>query len=177
MATRNGQWNWQDEARKLRHEHDALERIRQAWVEYLGQWVWDWFCTLTFRKELVHPEAAGKASRFWIAKINRRLYGSRWYKKGEGISWVRALEMQRRNVPHYHMLVRGAGVNELLRLYWMDEWEKIAGYARIERPRDANAVREYCTKYVIKGGEIDIGGPMSAPVPSLFDVQSGSTES
>jgi hypothetical protein len=136
--------------------------LADAWADYLGRWEWDWFCTLTFRGDAVHPEAADKRFRVWASKINRELYGPRWWKHGKGVWWVRAVEMQRRGVPHFHALLRGAGVDELRRLSWMDEWARLAGWARIEPPDDANAVRAYCAKYVAKGGEIDLGGPLRA---------------
>ena len=45
----------------------------------------------------------------------------------------------------------------------MDEWFDLAGIARIEPPRSSEAVRAYCAKYIVKGGEIDLGGPLSDP--------------
>ena len=56
----------------------------------------------------------------------------------------------------------------------MDTWNELAGYARIEPPRDSSAVHSYVAKYVVKGGEIDIGGPFDVdPSPSLFDAGAG----
>jgi hypothetical protein len=88
--------------------------------------------------------------------MNRELYGPRWWKHGKSVRWVRALEVQRRGVIHYHALLGGAGVDELRRLSWMDEWDQLAGYARIEQPANGEAVRAYCAKYVAKGGELDL---------------------
>ena len=100
------------------------------------------------------------------------LYGHRWHKKGEGIRWVRALEYQKRDVIHYHALM--AGVQDLRRLTWMDRWHELAGYARIEKIDTADAVVRYVSKYVVKGGEIDLGGPLMPPELPLF---SGSSDS
>ena len=136
------------------------EILTDAWATFLERQPWDWFCTLTFRGDAIHPESADKRFRVWTSKINRELYGPRWWKHGQGVRWVRALEMQRRGVIHYHALLGGAGVDELRRLVWMDEWNRLAGFARIEPPRDGAAVRRYCAKYVAKGGEIDLGGPL-----------------
>jgi hypothetical protein len=142
--------------------------IQDAWIEFLGRWEWDWFATLTFRGE-VHPEAADKRFRVWISKLNRELFGPRWSKKGVGVRWVRALEYQRRNVIHYHGLIGGLGVESLRRFDWMDAWEQLAGYARIEPPRDRGMVVAYCSKYVVKGGEIDLGGPLGPGPPTLWE--------
>jgi hypothetical protein len=139
--------------------------LRDAWIALLGRWMWDWFCTFTFR-DLVHPEAADKRFRVLVSQANRVLYGHRWHKKGEGIRWVRALEYQKRDVIHYHALL--AGVQDLRRLTWMDRWHELAGYARIEPIESTAAVARYVSKYVVKGGEIDLGGPLKPPELPLF---------
>lgn len=153
-----------------RAEESSTRELVDAWVEFLARWEWDWFLTLTFRKD-VHPEAADKAFRLFVSKLNRELFGPRWHKQGKGVRWVRAIEMQRRDVLHYHALFGGVGLSEIRRLSWMDRWNEIAGFARIEKPRDAELVHSYVAKYVAKGGEIDIGGPLESPPPSLFDTE------
>jgi hypothetical protein len=111
-----------------------------------------------YLRESVHPESVEKRLRLFISMVNRELYGPRWHKKGLGVQWVRPLEYQRRGVIHYHALA--AGVQELRRLTWMDIWQELAGYARIEPIRDRAAVPRYVSKYVVKGGELDLGGPL-----------------
>ena len=141
------------------------EALRDAWIALLGRWEWEWFCTFTFR-DLVHPEAADKRFRVLISQANRVLYGHRWHKQGRGLRWVRALEYQKRDVIHYHALM--AGVQDLRRLTWMDRWHELAGYARIESIESTAAVARYVSKYVVKQGEIDMGGPLVPPVLPLF---------
>lgn len=148
------------------------DNLGEAWSGFLGRWPWDLFATLTFRGDAVHPESADKRYRVWISKINRSLYGTRWFKHGKGIRWVRALEHQRRGIVHFHALLGGERVKELRRLTLMDEWFDLAGIARIETPRNSEAVRAYCAKYVVKGGEIDFGGPPSPP--TVLDLWPGS---
>jgi hypothetical protein len=98
------------------------------------------------------------------------LYGHRWHKKGEGIRWGRALEYQKRDVIHYHALL--AGVKDLRRLTWMDRWHELAGIARIEKIESTAAVARYVSKSVVKGGEIDIGGPLMPQALPLFEAVS-----
>jgi len=148
-------------------EQISNKAIRDAWCEFLGRWQWQWFCTLTFR-EIVHPEAADKSFRYFTSKLNRQLYGPRWYKKAHGgIPWVRALEYQRRGVIHFHALF--ADIEGVRRLSWMDTWDEIAGYARIEAIKDKWAVRRYVTKYCLKEGEIELGGALSRPARLLLN--------
>jgi hypothetical protein len=141
------------------------QALRDAWIALLGRWEWEWFCTFTFR-DMVHPEAADKRFRVLISQANRVLFGVRWHKHGAGLRWVRALEYQKRDVIHYHALM--AGVQDLRRLTWMDRWHELAGYARIEPIESTAAVSRYVSKYVVKGGEIDMGGPLVAPDLPLF---------
>jgi len=156
--------------------HHERQESSQAWAGWLQGYPWEWTGTFTFRTPapapvtvfcrrdrppratgLVHPETADKRFRVYVSKINRVLYGPRWYKRGLGINWVRGLEFQRRGTIHYHALFSGVG--ELRRLTYVDLWNELAGFARIERPRNRVDVVRYISKYVVKGGEIDLGGP------------------
>jgi len=141
--------------------------IRNAWCEFLGRWQWEWFATLTFR-DIVHPESADKSFRYFTSKLNRQLYGPRWYKKAHGgIPWVRALEYQRRGVIHFHAMF--ADVEGVRRLSWMDEWFEIAGIARIEPIKNEWKARRYITKYMLKDGNIELGGALSKSARALLN--------
>jgi hypothetical protein len=142
-----------------------LQAQRDAWIALLGRWGWEWFCTFTFR-DLVHPEAADKRFRVFISQANRVLFGIRWSKHERGLRWVRALEYQKRDVIHYHALM--GDVQDLRRLYWMDRWYDLAGIARTEPIDTPDAVVRYVSKYVVKGGEIDLGGPLIPSELPLF---------
>jgi hypothetical protein len=128
----------------------------------MGQWDWEWFCTLTFRG-IVHPGAADKRFRRFVMQLNRVLYGRRWLKHGQGIRWVRALEYQRRGAIHYHVLfagVSGRRPHDCVRM-----WNDLAGSAQIEPIRDMTASLYYLTKYVHRGGKLDVEPRMRAPQP------------
>lgn len=131
-----------------------------AWADFLGRFEWTWFCTLTFR-ESVHPEKAEKLFHVWWCMMNARLYGRRWYKKKDRcVRWVRAIEMQKRNVLHYHALIGGKGTPKLKAREFEEAWFKLAGIARMSPVEAQGAVLAYVSKYVSKGGRIDMGGPL-----------------
>ena len=132
-----------------------VERVRDGWIELLSRLEWEWFATLTFR-EHTHPESAEKRFRMWVSELNRQAYGVRWAKRRVMATWVRALEYQLRGVLHFHALLRGVG--EVRRLAAMDRWFALAGIARVVPVRQQEAVRAYCSKYVVKGGELEVGG-------------------
>lgn len=142
----------------------------------MGRVSWEWFCTWTFRDNIA-PEAAEKRYRTLVSKVNRHAYGNRWFAQGRGVQWVNALERQRRGVLHFHSLWRGVkwmdGTPRALgRFDVMKLWEMLNGFerrddgrlipkgiARVFNVRSTEAVKRYCAKYVVKGGEIDVGGP------------------
>jgi hypothetical protein len=133
-----------------------MDAVRTGWIVLLNQYTWDWFITMTFR-EPTHPESADKRWRLWVSMINRQLWGPRWAKKKQSVTWVRALELQKRGVIHYHALMsHPKDLNLILsRFAQMQNLNTIAGFARIFPPRSVDAVISYCSKYVIKGGEIE----------------------
>lgn len=128
-----------------------------AWSEFLSRLgPWECFATFTFR-DSTHPEKADKLFRLLVSEGNRALHGPRWHRKGKGITWVRGLEYQRRDVIHYHALLKG--MRGLRRLAMMDRWKNLAGFARIEAVNSQEAVQRYTSKYTIKDRDIDMGGP------------------
>ncbi|MBD3645942.1 MAG: hypothetical protein HUJ31_00510 [Pseudomonadales bacterium] len=128
---------------------ERRKEITRAWGDLLARYPWEWFVTLTFVED-VHPEAAFKKWRWWIAKLSRSLYGPRWYKKGM-VFWAVAFEHQKRGVLHFHALVNG--VSKARRLTWMDKWyemDPVTGFARIEVVKSIEATSHYICKYVAK---------------------------
>jgi hypothetical protein len=100
----------------------------------------------------------------FIAKLNDAVYGRGWFERHVGVNWVRAEEFQRRGAIHFHALIGSSRLAPLYRVAWARKWEELGGgFARIEAIREAESVRRYVTKYVTKGGQIDIGGPLKMP--------------
>ena len=131
--------------------------LRDEWARFLSPIPFQWFGTFTFETR-VHPEAALKRWRRFTNDLNRRLYGRRRAKHApRGIYWIAATERQKRGVIHLHSLMGDANdLNTIARrLYWMDHWNDMAGFARIEAIRSDDAALRYVTKYVTKDGEIE----------------------
>ena len=154
---RKGQWEGAEVPRPCDRRSSFPSRLKESWAELLGRWSWEWFCTLTFEAARVHPERADKCFRVWLAKVNAAAFGRHWRRRGKGVLWARGIEFQRRGSAHFHVLV--ARVGQVRRLSMMDEWSNLAGWARIRPVQRQDLVRRYVTKYVAKGGEIDLGGP------------------
>ncbi len=147
-----------------------LNPIQTAWVELATTFEpYDLFIGLSF-KESIHVEEATKRYNRFIRKINERLFGQNYRKRGEGVVWIRALEWQRRGVLHFHSLI-GNGAWKLLRIGVTDLWENDIKYKRSRNGENGKAWTEkydpvkgavgYLAKYITKSrqGEIDIHVP------------------
>lgn len=135
------------------------QTLQEGWVEFVSRFEpFELYCTLTFIED-THPEQAERRFKRFIRKINESLYGRRYREKRKSIYYVRAIELQRRGVIHFHALL-GGGVYKLHRLRTMKLWEseKGNGMARIEKYNPTLGARTYLSKYVSKGkgGELDI---------------------
>jgi hypothetical protein len=145
---------------------EERRKLQQAWLQVIHAidiiHKIDWFATLTFREDR-GLEYCEKARKVWLHEVNRRVYGVRYWRRGQGVVGVSAREKQMRGVWHYHLLLAGTG--NLRRLEAMDIWDKKLGYgyARIyEYIRDGGA-DVYVSKYVLRGGDVEIiGNPQFA---------------
>ena len=130
-------------------------KLRHAWGEFVSQWEWEWFVTLTF-SEWVREEKARKLFRIWMSKLNRSLLGPRWHKRPLAqAKFIMAIEPHQNGNLHMHALV--SEVRDLRRLTWMDNWEKLdrkTGFARITAVKNNGGVSNYVSKYVVKGGDL-----------------------
>jgi len=145
-----------------------VNMLCEAWIALLRRLNeeahFKWYATLTFRAP-IHPEAAMKCFNRWIHQINRKILGVRYWKRNKGVRWVMGIETQRRGVIHFHCLI--ADVGNLRRLTWMDRWDELAGYARIYAYDNNRDPYTYLSKYITKGGDIELGGDWVSMEPKL----------
>lgn len=136
--------------------------LPQVWADYLNSFnPWSWYGHLTFRG-YPHPETAIKTFDLWTHKLNRRLFGCRYYKHPEkGITWARGTELQRRGSVHFHFIA-GRIPDDVNRFDWMDEWYELGGISRIYPYEVSRGAEYYLSKstYAWKRGEVDLGGPL-----------------
>ncbi len=140
---------------------------------------WQQFWTLTFRIEEagrtggVHPEKADKAFRFFASCINREIYGPKWSTKSHGgIQWARGQEFHKDGRLHFHAVAAAPtdDLNRLMSRYqWHEFWFKEFGRNRIEAPRSQLDITGYVSKYVTKGGVVDVSKNFGAWTPPPID--------
>lgn len=114
--------------------------IQQTWGDWLSDWDWEWYCTLTFRDNV----GIRRANSLW----------QMWYKQlitatRKDVQYVRFTEWQRnRGVPHYHVLM--LNLKHVRRLTWLDRWVDLAGWARIHKYNSNKGAAYYLSKYITK---------------------------
>ena len=142
--------------------------LPKAWVDFVSQWPWSWYCHFTFKDnpytdQMIHPESAVKIHDRFIHILNREIFGVRyWNRPNDGVTWIRATEYQYRGAIHFHDLI-GRVPDWINRLIYMDLHDKMAGYARIHPYKGKGfGAEEYLCKsaYAFKKGDIDVGGPL-----------------
>jgi len=153
-----------DTVQKLSSSGFVKVDLKDAWINFIKRYEpYTWYVTLTF-KEPKHPESADKAFFRWIRHINECLYGRRYREKKKGVTYIKCMEYQKRDVIHFHCLIGDPHLYKLKRWDFMKAWEYdcyrskelVNGYARIFKYNAARGAVNYCSKYVLKGGEIDI---------------------
>lgn len=139
---------------------------RQVWAEYilrLPQVIglpYEYVAHFTYRDHSEIPRAhqadiTAKRFRYFLGEINRRLYGKRWIRKGQGVFGAIATE-KIPDFPHHHAILGGQGLRAgLRRLEIMDMWDGLFGIARVTDYR-GDAAAGYLVKYVTKGGIVDV---------------------
>ena len=147
---------------------DTLSKNRAlqlAYGDFFAQWQWDWFTTLTFN-DSVHPEKAEKLFRVWISRLNKDLYGRRWFnREPHGTHWLLTIEFHKSGSIHLHALV--GNTKDARRLSWMDNWHELdykSGFARVEPITYKGAATRYVTKYTTKGGELFFSGNLRSQI-------------
>jgi hypothetical protein len=161
------------------------ERVRHGWGELLSRYPWDWFATLTFRRDVgVGAESASRNFKTWLyesllQEALRRDLATRasasskakgvWpnlYRKKRRAAvpvYVLGIEEHQDGVIHLHALVRlPAMLSKASRRAAHGVWWTRHGFARIEPPKSQGEVASYVSKYVVKDGELEISESFDA---------------
>jgi len=152
----------------------------QAYGDLLARGNWHQFWTLMFtpyrangRTGGMHPEAADKAFRYFVHRINTEVYGRRWSKVDHyGLQWARGTEFHKDGRLHFHVVVSAPtnDLNKLMSRYeWHEFWFKEFGRNRLERPTSSADVAHYVSKYVAKGGVVDFSKNFGKWQPPKMD--------
>jgi len=153
-----------DPVQKLPSSGFVKVDLKEAWINFIKRYEpFNWYVTLTF-KEPKHPESADKAFFRWIRHINECIYGRRYREKKKGVTWIKCMEYQKRDVIHFHCLIGDPHLYKLKRFNFMNAWktdcyrskELVNGFATIFKYDATRGAVNYCSKYVLKGGEIDL---------------------
>jgi len=145
--------------------HPEKTMLREQWESYIRGFAdWKLFLTLTFR-DIVTRDQAEHLFRFLIQVMNQDLYGNHYTRiVGHSyFSYVAGFENQKRGALHIHVLVDQRVHFDLVHSIW----QKVAGYAWIEPVRDLSRAVSYVSKYVVKGGDLQVWKQCNFKDPSF----------
>ena len=124
----------------------------EVWGDFLSNYRWSWFATLTFREETKSFAGLRKFNAF-IGALERATKRSVPFFRADQLGDINGRF-------HIHALI--ANVEDLRRLTWMDWWKEINGFAKIEPFDPSKGAPWYCSRYLMKrDSEYDLGGDFS----------------
>lgn len=119
---------------------EEVNPLRESWATFLNNFNWDWWVTLTFRDKQT-TNSANRKWNVWLKGLEN--------ERDNKVGYFRVTELQRlRNNIHFHALM--LNLRGIRRLTWMDEWDRIAGFARIYPYKKNKGANYYLCKYVTK---------------------------
>jgi hypothetical protein len=136
------------ESKAVRNE---LANITANWIYGLREW--NTFITLTFKNETA-LDTANKLFIRLISILNEECFGKHYTRlvKHSYFSYVQGIEYQKRDVIHFHVLIdRPVNFQRIHKL-----WNAWAGFVWTEIVMDQYKVTRYVSKYICKGGEINV---------------------
>jgi len=161
------------------NDNSIILTLNEGWVQMADKFEpWHWYLSLTFQY-FVNTEYALRQFKRFIRLINEKVHGKRfrgngkWDSRCKGVPWLNAIEWQRRGVLHFHALLGGES-NKLGTLgypsmsRYKDIWQyglkkkngiykfHPNGFAKIVEYDSSKGAKHYLSKYVTKGGELDI---------------------
>ena len=113
--------------------------IARVWGDWLRQWRWEWWATLTFRYP-VKPRQGHSLWKRWLHALEGEVKGK--------IHYVRVTEVQRcrGDIPHYHALLKGTKKEKPEK--WQSIWYQFGGFAKIEVYNPSLGATYYVAKYL-----------------------------
>jgi hypothetical protein len=150
--------NFDDIFKKFDDPYDAWDgkEARKLLATANAEWLyslrpWSLFLTLTFKDER-SPDVAKFFFNRLIRTLNQETFGKHYTRiVGHSyFSYVFAMEYQRREVVHFHVLIDRPVNFDRIHILW-NSW---AGFAWTQVVKDKNDVVNYVCKYISKGGEV-----------------------
>jgi hypothetical protein len=126
------------------------EVVKEHWGDWLSQWRWDWWVTLTFDQKRVGSATSTHTGAGWSLSDRYWYEWLAWAVPNASPYWVRAREPNKSHYgTHFHALV-GAVPTATRRTAAFGEWKRRHGVARIEPYDPLQGAGYYVSKYVVK---------------------------
>jgi len=108
------------------------KQLIEGYVEWLSEYRWCWFATLTFREPSISRWRATKLCEKWIGELHKA-------DGAEDFHWFRTMELgANRDHLHFHVLI--GGLNNGSKWPWVLRWNEIAGDCLISYAPSGRAI-------------------------------------
>jgi len=153
----------------LNSELDDLTRMldlaarEEAFRLFAGMTNWRFMLSATFRW-VAGEDTARHFWRAFVAQSNKRVFGKNYTRKvGHSYySYLVGYERQAREAYHFH-----AVIGEPIEMAWAQQWlERVAGHTWVQRVESQVAAVRYCTKYIVKDGDVAAFRTKSVRLPA-----------
>lgn len=127
--------------------------LTDEWVNWLVKVDWTSFITLTF-KDMIAPDTAIKHFKNLIYSLNVDCFGKKYTRiVGHSyFSYAYAIEYQKRDVLHFHMLT-----DKPINFRFIHDWWGLrCGYVWTDIINNKLEVVQYLAKYILKNGEVSV---------------------
>ncbi len=146
-------------------DYNQKQVVREGWESYIEDLAtWKWFVSLTF-KDIVTVDQLDHQWRYLVQRLNANLFGNH-YTRITGHSYfayAMGIEAQKRGALHAHILIdRNINLTLLHSI-----WNRMAGFAWVKPVIDQDGAIGYISKYVTKGGELELYKPAKVKEPAF----------
>lgn len=120
--------------------------LTDQWADFLNQWKWDWYATLTF-KDPISIKKAFKSFNEWKVALKHAVK--------QRIDYAMVIEYSKSKlyIPHIHIFLSGAKNEKPYK--WEKRWYQIGGIAKIKGYNPEQGASYYLAKK-IAGGKVDL---------------------
>lgn len=139
----------------MHYDHEEDRRLRLEYADFIASQEWDFYSTVTFRQSR-HDRI------YWPQKLYRTL------EKFDATRAVVACEPHKLDGIHFHCLSKHDPLPQSTSSLWKYLF-KAYGRSSVSPVGEAMSVSRYCSKYVVKGGDVNFMGEAEAWTNPKYD--------
>jgi hypothetical protein len=152
------------------------DTIAKVWSEFMCRFTLPLFLTYTYAPTRgtgrvvfnPHPEKVAKDAMRWLHLGSELLHGPNYRRRTQGLQGIAGIEPHKSGRLHAHLVVGHPDLDLAAAEFGQvrQDIRQIAqdlyGWSKVEVARSAEGVTAYCSKYLVKGGELVLSPGLGA---------------